>query len=44
MIRTTPKGSGTIAADEGNVVIEVLTCGNRAKCYPQSGNGNEKHI
>jgi len=29
MIRTTTRGSGTIAADEGNVVIEVLTCSSR---------------
>lgn len=26
MINTTPNGSGTISADEGKVVIEVLAC------------------
>lgn len=26
MINTTPNGSDTISADEGKVVIEVLTC------------------
>jgi hypothetical protein len=26
MTKTTPRGSGTISADEGNEVIEVLTC------------------
>jgi hypothetical protein len=30
MTNTTPKGSGTISADEGNEVIEVLTC-NKSK-------------
>lgn len=26
MTKTTPNGSDTISADEGNVVTEVLTC------------------
>lgn len=26
MTNTTPRGSGTISADEGKAVIEVLTC------------------
>lgn len=40
MISTTPKGSGTIAAVEGKLVIVVWTFDNRACCCPQSGNTN----